>query len=174
MVSAPAVGAPVGAWFDDVSTEVTRLGLIARGRRTSSSSTVTTETGVLRVPVGALTEGRAYEISTGPVFAHSSVTGDVVIAQIRYTTDGSNPSTSSTLMPGTQMNRLVASASYDEPVSCSVVYVAAAGDNLVLLVTIQRAAGSGNAYIGADGTGKILEVVVKDIGEDTGDVGVDL
>src|SRR5688572_4356855 len=98
-------------YADDIEDEldVAPQGLIARGRRESNSTSTTTEVGVLRIDDIPLTGGRSYLVQTSSLVLHSSVANDVVRAGIRYTTDGSPPSTSSTLM-GIVQERIDATA----------------------------------------------------------------
>lgn len=142
--------------------------LIKRADRQSSSTATATEAGVVRLAVGTLAAGVTYKICTTPLLMACSA-GATVDAIIRYTTDGSTPSTSSTIM---DLARVDVVASY-QSASMSFLYTPATAVNLTLLLTCARSAGSGNAFIaGSSATPTGLWVEVKNL--DPGDTGVDI
>lgn len=145
--------------------------LIARGYRTSSSSSTTSEIGVMRLPVGTLVNGKVYRIMTGNLDFYSTAANDVIISRIRYTTDGSTPSTSSTILMSQQHTAI--GAGTDEQYTMCGDYFAGASDNLTLLLTIGRSAGSGTIQMLASSTMPIQYSVIC-LGSDPGDTGVDI
>jgi hypothetical protein len=147
--------------------------IIARGSRITSSAAVTAETAVLRVPVGTLTSGHAYRISTCALSFYSTAANDTVCGRIRYTTDGSAPTTASAIMPGTIVQTRLVGAGIDEHRILSTEYVAGAGVNLTLLLTVARSAGTGNVQFLSSADMPIL-VTVMTLGKDQGNVGVAL
>jgi len=144
--------------------------LVARARRESDSSTTTTETGVLQIEGLVLKAGRHYRVSTGPLQANSSVLNDVITARIRYTTDGSTATTSSTQLAQMTADHNI-SAGKGWPILSEIT---PAADQIVsLLLTVGRTSGSGNALLEGNAVYPIC-VWVDDAGLDTGNVGISL
>lgn len=148
------------------------LGLTARGNRTTSSTTTTTEVGVLRIDDVPMYAGRAYKIWTSPLVLDTSVNADIARGALRHTTDGSTPTTSSTLMDAGGQGGM-ASAANGETRIIQIVYVPAADELFSVLLTVSRIAGTGNiSIVGA--AGFHINVYIEDIGQDPGDTGVDI
>lgn len=144
--------------------------VISRARRTTSSSSTTSEVGVLRLAVGPLLAGNIYKIKSGPLWLNCDASA-ITAARIRYTTDGSTPTTSSTALPGaaTQGD----TGTNQQPRSFECLYAPASDVDFTGLLTVQRYAGTGNASITASST-NIIEWWVETCGVDTGDYGVDI
>lgn len=155
------------------AAKMNRHGIKGRARRTSNSTTTTTETGVLRLDDIPILAGRCYEIKSSPLGLDSSVTNDETIAQIRYTTDASTPTTSSTVLPGSRVQTRQTDANVAEHKVICTTYTPAADETLSLLLCVARLAGTGNHSITPDTSG-ITEFTVVDIGVDPGDTGVDI
>lgn len=149
------------------------LRVIARGRRTSNSTGTTTEVGVLRIDDIAIASGRLYRVYTNEIGVDSTVATDVIRLNLRYTTDGSTPSTSSTLLTLSQGYQ--ANAAQGEYTSVGAVYVPGSAETLSVLLTVSRAAGTGTV-IATAGTGAPgpCDLYIEDLGVDPGDVGVDI
>ena len=147
------------------------LGIIARGNRTTSSTTTTTEVGVLRLDDIPIYTGRTYRIWTTPLQLDTSVANDVIRANLRITTDGSTPSTSSTVLTWAQSRADDATNPYTHVIS--VDYSPAADELLSILLTVARTSGTGNVSILAASTAPI-NLVVEDIGTDPTDTGTDI
>lgn len=150
--------------------------IIARGRRTSNSSGATVtgvDVGVLRLDDIPVTGGHAYAVWTSNLALDTTVANDDAMAQIRHTTDGSTPTTSSTVLPGAHVRDHLVSATNGTIVAINSIYVPAADETLSLLLCIQRQAGTGTVTIigSAEFT---IDLVVADLGEDPGDTGVDV
>jgi chitobiase/beta-hexosaminidase-like protein len=167
-VTLPLVGDPVEP--EDVYAGT----IIARGRRTSNSTASASEQGVLRLDDIPITNGRLYQIYTSGLMLDSTVANDESRARIRYTTDGSTPTTSSTILPGSQADYRQADAGIPEHVHIRTTYAPSSDQTLSLLLTTSRIAGTGNISIGADGTSNVCDLYVMDCGEDPGDTGVDI
>lgn len=146
------------------------LGIIARADRQTNSTTTTTEVGVLRLDDVPIYLGRSYRISW-VTLGDSSVANDVIQANARYTTDGSTPTTSSTIMKLT--TDLQVNASTAIPLSDSVIYTPSADQTLSVLLSAQRTAGSGNVGLIAAATYP-TQLVIEDVGLDVTDTGVDV
>lgn len=156
----------LAAYVDD-----TRTGIKAIGIRTSNSSTTTTEVGVLRIDDIPITGGHRYEIKTNSIIIHSTTANDVVRAAIRYTTDGSTPSTSSTQLCVAQ--DAIVNTSFPPSTVASGTYVPATDETLSVLLTVSRQTGAGNVQIIGSAT-LPTELTIVDLGIDTADVGVDV
>lgn len=160
----------VGDVNDLLDDEVSPLpqGVIARGRRTTSTGNVTTtETGALRVDNIPVYAGRLYKISTSNMNMDTSVDNDAARAAIRYSTSG-NATTSSTL--GNYLRNTIDSASQSNVHNLVMFYAPAADATLSILLTLLRQSGTGNIIFFCSGT-DILDLVVEDLGLDPGDTG---
>jgi len=150
------------------------LKCIARGRRTTTSSASTgTDVGVLRVP--ALCRANKLYVVMCEVALDSSVTNDEVRARIRYTTDGSTPSVSSTILPGSLVNTRQTDANVPEHKTIFAVYPAATTHTATFLLCVGRIAGTGNCTINVDTAGgDSLDLSVFDMGDDPGNTGTSI
>jgi hypothetical protein len=138
----------------------------------SSLATSATDIAVLELPDIAITAGRRYEIrATGRI--DTSVAANLGRMRLRYTTDGSTPSTSSTVMPNGQSQASIANTAFGEDRVILCTYVPAGNETLSLLLCLSMQSGSGNVVLQADGTSVVTEIVVIDRGVDTGDTGID-
>jgi hypothetical protein len=160
-------------WYNSTAWPWLPGTIIARANRATSSSATTTEIGVLRLPVGSLPAGQTVLIKTSPLALISSVGNDTVSALMRYTTDGSTPSTGSTIMPETTVQRRLTGTAIDESCVVCAAYTPGAAVNLTVLLTVIRGGGSGNAQIYASST-KHIEIMVVAAGTDPTDTGVDI
>lgn len=144
--------------------------VVARGRRASNSTATATEVGVLRIDDVVLTSGHLYAVEVCNIILSSTVTTDTAVVNIRYTTDGSTPSTASTNMGFLRGPVGNPNASH----GLIRFYPASSADTLSLLLTVGRAAGTGNVSITANGTVNPLDMILWDLGDDPGDTGVDI
>jgi Chitobiase/beta-hexosaminidase C-terminal domain len=150
--------------------------LIARRRRTTASSAANsaTEVSVMRLDDIPLLGGRAYLIGSPKLDLQSTAANDIIRGQLRYTTDGSTPTTSSTPLTFAQ-DRMTA-ANVGQSVPCLDWYFPASNQTFSLLLTVSRpGTGSGNVSI-AGGTGipGPITLVIMDCGVDPGQTGADL
>lgn len=171
---------PVDAdeWFNPVAQDLTAaktqlrtapVGALSRGSRPSNSSTTTSEAGVLRVPAATLVPGQLYIVKVSPAALASTVANDVVGMKIRYTTDGTTPTTSSPTL-GEVQDR-VDNTTFPPVLGMDLPYPASGADQLSLLLTVYRATGSGSASLLVINT---IDIVLTSAGGDPGDTGVDL
>jgi hypothetical protein len=146
--------------------------LIANGWRTTSTATTTSEIGVLRIDDVPIYEGRCYEISTSPLSGYADTTSEFFEFRIKYTTDGSTPTTSSSTIPGgisvDSQSNTYSSTSYG-PIFAT--YRPPADQTLSLLLTIRRITGGGNVQSIADAT-YVTEMRIKDVGPALANMGV--
>ena len=147
--------------------------VIARAFRTTSSTATTTEIGVLQLRVGDLISQRIYRIQVGVTDFYSPVANDVVRCRIRYTTDGTDATVASTILPGSDMQHRLTGTGIDEQHVMLIDYVAGAGVDLSLMLTVGRSAGSGNVQILAAASAPIYYSVMC-MGKNPGDTGVDI
>jgi len=141
--------------------------IVARHQRTTSVSGTTTETGVIRlsVPVKA---GRAYEIRSSPLPLYSSTTGDWAFIRLRYTTDGSTPTTSSTSL-GTVSGLSSGGWTHSH---ISEPYYPDTDHTLYVILTLGRFTGSGTVSAGIDATiCPHITLQILDNGNDPGNGG---
>jgi len=145
--------------------------IIGRGRRLSNSSTTTTEIGVLEVDDIPIKAGRIYKVETSSLLLTTSVANDIVVARLRMTTDGSTPSTSSTLLTqSAERVEVTANGGYTHVVG---TYAPTVDETLSILLSVGRGAGTGNVGINF-ASAVPIEVWITDAGVDPGDTGVDL
>jgi hypothetical protein len=142
-----------------------------RGERTTGSSTTTSTVGVLRLDDIPLAAGRVYKICTSALNLDTSVDADVVRAEMRYTTDGSTPTTASTAMMLGAMKLAAAAAA--QPVVLQRTYSPASAETLSLLMCVNRVSGTGSVSILGDPTFPI-QMWVEDGGLDPGDVATEI
>lgn len=153
--------------------DATRTGLAVRGKRTTSSSTTTTEVGVLRVDGIPLTAGHVYRVSSGTLLLDTSTNNDAVDARIRYDNTGASATTSSTTMPGALFRVRLADNAVAESGIIVCTYTPASNETLSILLTVGRFSGAGNENIFGDGTATI-EIFCEDYGTDSGNVGISI
>lgn len=142
---------------------------IARGNRTTSSTTTTSEIGVIRISA-ALKAGQVYLIKTSPLLLYSNTSGDFVFGRLRYTTDGSTPSTSSTIL--TSISGYAGASQTITPLVAK--YVPSSDITFGLLLTTGRSAGSGTVGVVANSNVPDIDLMIMAAGADPGDTGVDI
>jgi hypothetical protein len=155
----------------DALEEVANAGIIKRHRRTTTSTTTTTEVGVIRFDDVPVVGGRLYHIYTSTLQLASSVNNDGLAANLRYTEDGSTPSTSSTVMTSFRDQQVNATTGFTGMIS--VMYAPASDLELSLLLTVARITGTGNAQMSGSATFPI-DLVIEDIGIDPGSTGTNI
>lgn len=150
-------------------------GIIAWGNRATGSSGATTSTGVgvLRLDDVPVIGGRAYKIWSNPMFMFSTVSGDDIGLRIRYTTDGTVPTTSSTLLPGAAMQTRIFSTSNGDALSVGLLYFPATDELLSVLLNVYRAGGTGTVTVFASATFP-MNLYIEDVGLAVADTGTDV
>ena len=147
--------------------------IIARGRRITSTGTTTTAVaGALRLDDLPIEGGYSYNIrvQTSP---RSSVAADGIAVHLRYTTDGTTPSTSSTILPGGYWFVRAIAAGSAQSQTFETEYIPAADETLSLLLCWNRVVGTGNVDLYAD-SNTHTEMKVFNSGPDVGDTGTDI
>lgn len=145
-------------------------GIVARAVRTTSSANATssTDVAVLRISNILLLNGLEYRICSNTLAPNSSVSGDVVRAQIHYNTSGANASVSDPVLPGAQAFSQVANATPTINFECE--YIPGATQTLSILLAVARSSGTGNCTLFADGT-RTIELKVYSSGPSVLDTG---
>lgn len=155
--------------------KLSRKGVKLWGRRTSNSSASTgTETSVLRLDDAALKALRHIVVQVSGIHLESSVVSDALKVQIRYTTDASTPTTSSTVLPGSVLYGREVVANSSETTALNVSYETGSSDEtLSVLLTVTRIAGTGNCILHASST-DCLDMRIVDVGPAVGNTGTAL
>lgn len=157
----------VSQYIDEI-----RTGVIARGKRSSTSTLASAAQGVLRIDGVPIIGGRMYRIYSATWTVLSTVANDRATVGLTYTTDGSAAGTGSSILRRWN-SPAIASTSDGLSGDVAAVYVPSVDETLSVLLYHQRLAGTGN--INMVGTpGFEVELYVEDCGVDTGDVGVDI
>jgi hypothetical protein len=148
--------------------------IVARGSRATDSSATTGITAVLRLDDIPIIGGRLYEIKTSSLHLDSTVIDDHIEARITYTTDGTTPTSGSTILPGAKtQGRQSVSASFGEDRVICTLYAPATDETLSLLLCVRRDSGTGSVSIGGL-NGWLIDMWVTDMGEDPGNTGTSI
>lgn len=146
------------------------LGTVARGRRTTATGTVTTtETGVLRLDSVPLIGGHQYEICTSNINVDTSVANDVGTVRMRIDVTGASAGIASTQIA--QIRQTQDSAADSNIVPMQAFYHPASDETLSVVITLIRAAGTGNLIVFCSSV-DILDMQVIDHGVAPSDTGV--
>lgn len=148
---------------------------VARARRVSNSSstTSTTEVAVLRLDDIPVLAGHNYQISY-MCHVDTTTTTDTYRTIVRFTADGSTPSTSSGVLAGSGGEAMIANASTVDSNMITTDYTPAADEILSLLLTVRHVNGTSAGILQADASVFHTQMYVDDMGDDPGDTGVDL
>lgn len=144
-------------------------GVIARGRRTTSTGNVTTtETGALRLDSVPVYAGRVYRITTSNINLDTSVDNDSASVLLRLSTSG-NATTSSTQIG--EMRNTIDSAAQSNKHVLNAYYYPSSDATISVLLSLVRKTGTGNIIILASGT-EPCDLVIVDEGIAPSDTGV--
>jgi len=151
------------------------IGTVRRYRRTTASSAASSATlvGVLMTEDLSIVGGRLYRIGYQLHF-DGTVADDQGRAELRYTTDGATPTTSSAVLVGSGSEAVIRTTGTRETRNAETYYAPAADETLSLLLAISRQAGSGNITAFADASQFVTEIWVEDMGTDPGSSGSNL
>lgn len=155
-----------------IGSLVKSSGLIAYGSRvTNTGTTTTTELPVLSLSDVHVKAGVAYHIYSSAFIFDSSVLGDTVRATLRFTTDGTAPTITSTPLTASELT--VTGGGNQARTSLSKIYLPTTDQVLNILMTVVRTAGTGNVDLqhvnGAD-----IDIGVEAVGVAPADTGVAL
>lgn len=134
----------------------------------NSASTASEQT-VFQVNAGQMYGNRFYRITySGNFVGASAAAGDIYLTQVRYTLDGSAPSTASTQMNKSLLRTYVGSAAFPIPFYQSWLYTPAADyDSVRFAFTTARSAGTGTPVIKNDDATFGFWLAVEDMGLQT-------
>lgn len=150
--------------------------IIARGRRVTASTGTTTIVGVERLDDIPVVTGRSYNIRATGMFARSTVASDRVLIEVRHTTDGSTPSTSSAVLPGGQsyhQANVTGTSAAHTRAQIDFEYEPGSDQTLSLLLTLARDLGTGTVDLFSNSS-HALELKIYDSGPAVGDTGTDI
>jgi hypothetical protein len=155
-----------------IGSLVQSSGLIAYGSRTTNTgTTTTTELAVLSLSNVNVKAGVAYHIYSSAFIFDSSVLGDTVRATLRFTTDGTAATITSTPLTASELT--VTGGGNQARTSLSKVYLPSDDQLLNIVMTVVRTAGTGSVDLqhvnGAD-----IDIAVEAIGVAVADTGAAL
>lgn len=149
-------------------------GVIARARRITAKTPITTEAGYLRLDDIPVINGRTYRISTSPLTLDSTVVAEVGVARIRAVqavSTGTQATTSSTQLG---QIREYQDDSTNADLNVIIIYYYAVADGfLSVLLSAARITALGTFQFFASST-EPCDLVVELVGADPGDTGVSL
>jgi hypothetical protein len=152
-----------------IGSFVQSRGIVAYGSRdTNPSTTTNVEAGVLTLTNVEVREGLAYRIGTSSMIMDSSVANDSMQVAIRYTTDGSTPSTASALMTCMEHDLGGLAAQARSPMD--VIFFPTQDQVLGLILTQVRTVGTGNVGL-QHINGMPIDMFVEAIGIAPADTG---
>lgn len=162
---------PTGTEVEQIVDEIDQRGIIARANRTTNSTGFTTsETSVVRLDSVLIKANRLYVVHTNAIQMFSTVSGDTIKVNIRYTTDSTSATTSSTvLITGYERAHVAGSAGGGMMTLYDDLAVATADYRLSVLLTGTRNTGTGTCNLLAN-----IKMFVSAFGDDPGDAGFDL
>jgi hypothetical protein len=142
--------------------------LVGRSNKGSSSATTTGEVLVTYFSAAAK-QAQPIAVQTGPLRLNSNTSGDFVMARIRYTIDGSNPTTSSAILSTVE----VPTGSAQSAITFTELYIPATTHTVKFGLTVGRFAGSGTVGLVVDSNQPNINVWATALGSDPGDGGTD-
>jgi hypothetical protein len=145
--------------------------IIARGNRTTSSGTTTSEVGVLRLDDVPLIAGQLYLIMTSSLALNSTTSGDAIGGTLRYTTDGSTPNATSSARLAS-VHALAGSSSPALPLVAK--FVPASNLAFSVVLTVVRWSGSGTVSMIADANHPDIDLMIISSGAAPADTGTDI
>lgn len=148
-------------------------GLLARAHRdTEGPITTGAAVATLRIDDVAIAAGRAIECRyrTHP---RSESPGDLIVMELRYTTNGSVPTASSPILPGSQAYSYAQAFDVPLTMEATALYQPAVNEILSVVLCVSRALGSGDCRLGADASAT-TEIFISDVGVSVADSGTDL
>lgn len=138
-----------------------------------SISSITTETGFVRVDSIPIRNGYTYEVIAPRCVMTATVAGTTAVARLRGSTSG-NATTASTLLDGGEIRDSAAPDATNVPEMPLIGYWdATATGTLSVIWTVARAQGSGTVGLFAT-SANVAPLLIKEIGVTPADSGTDL
>lgn len=153
--------------------ELRPRGLLAHGARDTEGPISTgSAVATLRIDDVAIGAGRAIacRYKTHP---RSEVAGDLIVMELRYTTNGSTPTAASPILPGSQAYSFAQATDIPLTVDVETVYKPAVNETLSVVLCVTRSLGSGDVRLGADGNA-LTEIFLTDVGVSVANTGTAL
>jgi hypothetical protein len=146
--------------------------ILKRFRRTTTMSTTTTEVGVARMDDIPLLAGRIYRFMSSNMLLDSTVSGDEMFIRFRMNSAGL-ATTGSTQMPGANSNYREADQAVPEERQLNTIYIPSVDENLSVLLTCGRIAGTGGISVLISTTSPV-DMYVEFLGTDMGSSGTSI
>ena len=146
--------------------------VLYRHRRTSNSSSTTTEAGVIRLDGCVLKLGRLYIVRTGPIASDGDTAANYIGARLRGSNSGT-ATTASTQLNESKFKQADATAPEKIPACESIIVPTSTTETWSFLVSVVAFAGTPNVTIQASATAP-LDLFVIDCGPDPGSTGTNL
>lgn len=143
---------------------------IAYHRRESNSSTTTTEVGVVSL-TATMRAGGLYQVYTGTLLGDGSIVNDAISTRLRYTTDGTTPTTASTILHQTADVQVNIISAVD--LAVITMYQALVDTDFRVLLTVGRTIGTGTVGLIGSATFPI-EIMIDYKGPIPTDTGADI
>lgn len=145
------------------STKYATKGLA--GNINAGTTSGTSELRMFTFNAGPVLAGRLYYVTVRGL-GNGTVAGDCFYVRTRFTTDGTDPTTSSPMLPGGQ-SLIVMSAALRAQVDAAAWYAPDADGELRLCVSAFRTGGSGTLLLRTDAPEVAFQVAVSDMGIDS-------
>jgi hypothetical protein len=155
-----------------ISTASRPRGVLARGRRTTNTTASTgTETPFLRLDDVPISSGRLIKITAATLMHIVTLDNETSAVILRYTTDGSTPTTASTILTSEQVRQPEA----DFGLTNMVIgfYAPAGNETLSVLASIKRVSGTSSHSLLGSAT-QPIDLIIEDVGADPGNTGTSL
>ena len=149
-----------------LNTEALAGRMIAQIGRTSSSTSASAAQGVLRLDDVPMTSGRVYWIATSALTMIGTVTTDTGTARLSFTTDGSTPTTGSTLL-NLANSGPITSTGNGINMHPGAFYNPGSDIDFSVLLWTQRLSGTGTVQLSA-AANRPIQLFIVDIGVDPG------
>lgn len=162
-----------GTAWSQIDPPLGPQGVIARADRTTSSSTTTTEVGVLRLDNIPIKAGRFYKVCVAGIILNSTVAGDLLEARIRGNTAGVATTGSTQFGSMADSSHSASGSQKVQPVQA--MYPIPGGDvTLSVLLSIARVTGTGTVGIPVTAPQYNIDMWVEDLGIAPSDTGTDI
>jgi hypothetical protein len=149
-----------------------RLGVIARGLRTTSSTTTTTEVGVLRLDNIPVFPGRLYRVLlASSVLWNSTAANDLVEGRLYWSLTGAAAIGTNQFGVLSIETRTAGGQQYTDAVGAYLPSPATAAGTMSVLFSIARTGGAGTVGTVSTATYPV-HMVVEDMGPDPGNTGI--
>lgn len=166
----PAGHTTTGGEWTTILDEIDLRGIVARANRpTNSTGTTTSEIGVVRLDNVAIKANRLYVVRTNGLDMFSTVAGDTIKVNIRYSTSGVATTSSTLLVSDYERAHVAGGAGGGTMTIYEDLPVQGSDTTMSILLSFLRNTGTGTCTLLAN-----IKMFVEAHGSDPGDTGVDL